>query len=199
VRPHLRDNEHRSTGGAAGRRHRIADVNVPSPFARPAALAAVICATLALTSARAWAQDPPPPPREADVHEHVEVAGTLLTPTTDVSGTAWLPRATPMYGAHRPWRGWDLRLDGALAVQAVVEPGERHRTGGPGTRQIDSVNWTMAMARRAVGAARVGVRTMLSAEPWTVPGCGTLTFLATGEVCDGDTLHDRQPPHDLVM
>lgn len=40
---------------------------------------------------------------------------------------------------------------------------------------------------------------MLSAEPWTVPGCGSLSFLATGEVCDGDTIHDRQQPHDLVM
>ncbi|MEZ5418100.1 MAG: hypothetical protein R2708_12245 [Vicinamibacterales bacterium] len=40
---------------------------------------------------------------------------------------------------------------------------------------------------------------MLSVEPWTVPGCGSITFLATGEVCDGDTIHDRQQPHDLFM
>jgi hypothetical protein len=173
-------------------------VHVPFPSARLVATA-TICAALCLHPAVAAAQDPPLAQPTPDVHEHVEVAGTLLTPTTDVSGTAWLPRATPMYGAHRAWRGWDLRLDGAIAVQAVSEPGERHRTGGPGTRQIDSVNWTMAMARRNVGAARVGVRTMLSAEPWTVPRCGTLTYLATGEVCDGDTIHDRQQPHDLVM
>ena len=37
---------------------------------------------------------------------------------------------------------------------------------------------------------------MVSAEPWTVPGCGSLNFLATGEICDGDTIHDRQQQHD---
>lgn len=55
------------------------------------------------------------------------------------------------------------------------------------------------MARRSLGGGRFGVRTMLSAEPWTAPGCGSLNFLATGEVCDGDTIHDRQQPHDFVM
>jgi hypothetical protein len=40
---------------------------------------------------------------------------------------------------------------------------------------------------------------MVSVEPWTVRGCGSLNFLATGEVCNGDTIHDRQQPHDLIM
>lgn len=151
-------------------------------------------AALAALSARfAAAQETPA------VHEHVVVDGAALTPTRDTSGTAWQPAVTPMSGLHRPWHGWDVRLDGAAFLQGVYEPGDRHRTGGAGTRQIDAVNWGMAMVRRAVGRGRVGVRTMLSAEPWTVPGCGTLNHLATGEVCDGDTIHDRQPPHDLVM
>ena len=55
------------------------------------------------------------------------------------------------------------------------------------------------MARRKVGTGRIGVRTMLSAEPWTVSDCGSLNYLATGEVCEGDTIHDRQQPHDFVM
>ena len=57
----------------------------------------------------------------------------------------------------------------------------------------------MVVARRNLGAGRFGIRTMFSAEPLTVPGCGALSFLATGEVCDGDTVHDRQEPHDLFM
>jgi hypothetical protein len=57
----------------------------------------------------------------------------------------------------------------------------------------------MFMARRNLGDARLGIRTMLSAEPWTVPGCGSLSFLAVGEVCEDDTIHDRQQPHDLFM
>jgi hypothetical protein len=57
----------------------------------------------------------------------------------------------------------------------------------------------MLMARRNLAGGRFGIRTMFSAEPWTIPGCGSLSFLSTGEVCRGDTIHDRQQPHDFVM
>ena len=40
---------------------------------------------------------------------------------------------------------------------------------------------------------------MVSAEPWTVGGCGYPDLLATGEVCEGHAIHDRQHPHDLAM
>jgi hypothetical protein len=139
------------------------------------------------------------PRQPGEVHEHVLVPAALLTPTKETSGTAWLPAATPMYGAHRPWRGWDLRLEGAAAVQFLAEPPGRHRTGSNGTREAASVNWGMAMARRNLGNGRFGIRTMVSAEPWTMSRCGSISFLATGEVCDGDTIHDRQQPHDLFM
>ncbi len=144
----------------------------------------------------AFAQEPQQPP---EVREHVAVTAPALTPTREASGTAWLPAATPMYGLHRPWRGWDLRIDGALFAQYLYEPGDRHRTGGSATRQVGGVNWGMILARRAIAGGRFGVRAMVSAEPWTVPGCGSLNFLATGEVCDNDTIHDRQQPHDAVM
>jgi hypothetical protein len=104
-----------------------------------------------------------------------------------------------MYGPHRAWLGWDLRLDGTLFVQLVYEPGDRHRTGGAATRQLGSLNWGMVRARRNAGAGRIGFRGMVSAEPLTLRDCGGLDLLATGEVCDGDTIHDRQQPHDLVM
>jgi hypothetical protein len=136
---------------------------------------------------------------QPDIHEHVAVTATLLTPTRETTGTSWLPQATPMYGVHRPWRGWDVRLNGMLSLQTSYEPGERHRTGGADDRQVSSVNWGMLGIRRNLAGGRFGIRTMVSAEPWTVPGCGVLSFLATGEVCDGDTVHDRQPVHDLLM
>ena len=123
----------------------------------------------------------------------------LLTPANESSGTLWLPIATPMYGIHQPWHGWDLRLNGVVFVDARYEPGDRHRTGGFATRQVGSTNWGMFMARRNAGGGRVGVRTMFSAEPWTVSDCGSISYLATGEVCGGDSVHDRQQPHDLVM
>jgi hypothetical protein len=133
------------------------------------------------------------------VHEHVEVKGALLTPTRDASGTAWVPAATPMYGVHQPWRGWDLRLVGSVFGQLTHEPTERHRTGGPDSVQVSSVNWGMAMLRRTLGGGRFGVRGMISADAWTTSSCGSINLLATGEVCERDTVHDRQQPHDFVM
>ncbi len=140
-----------------------------------------------------------PSATSAQVHEHIAVTAPFLVPTREIIGTAWQPSATPMYGVHRPWHGWDVRLNGAVFVQVIYEPGDRHRTGGAGTHQGGSVNWVMAMARREVGGGRLGIRTMFSAEPLTIPGCGALNFLAVGEACAGDTIHDRQQPHDLFM
>jgi hypothetical protein len=64
---------------------------------------------------------------------------------------------------------------------------------------VSSVNWAMLMARRPLGAGRLGLRLMGSVEPWTVTDCGFLNLLANGEMCEGDTIHDRQHPHDLFM
>lgn len=137
--------------------------------------------------------------KPSDVHEHVSVTAEALTPTRETSGTSWIPVASPMYGLHQPWRGWDLRANGAAFVDFILEPGERHRTGGPDTKQVAVLNWGMVMARRPAGKGRFGLRGMLSAEPATSPGCGALSFLATGEACEGDTIHDRQQAHDLFM
>jgi hypothetical protein len=104
-----------------------------------------------------------------------------------------------MYGVHRPWRGWDVRLDGVAFAQFVYEEGDRRRVHEADRHQFGSVNWGMVMARRPIGQGRFGVRTMASAEPWTIGGCGSLNLLATGEVCDHDTTYDRQQQHDTVM
>jgi hypothetical protein len=163
----------------------------------PSAPILMVIATIVAVPTSVAAQEPQHP--RIDVHEHVGVSARLLTPTTDASGTGWMPQVTPMYGIHRPWRGWDVRLNGVAFVQVLYEPRDRHRTGGSGRQQMGSINWGMFMARRNAHGGRFGIRTMLSAEPWTVPGCGSLSFLAVGEVCDGDTIHDRQQQHDLFM
>ena len=79
--------------------------------------------------------------------------------------------------------------------QFLYESGELHRT----SHQVGSINWFMGMLRRPMGRGRIGVRAMLSVEPWTIAGCGYPDLLATGEVCDGDSIHDLQHPHDLFM
>jgi hypothetical protein len=129
-----------------------------------------------------------------------EPAPTIdLFPAREASGTAWVPDTTPMVGVHLRAGAWDLMVHGALFGQYVYEPDDVHRTGGFANRQASSVNWGMVMARRRAGAGRVGLRAMLSAEPWTVTDCGFISYFATGEMCGGDTIHDRQHPHDLFM
>jgi len=136
----------------------------------------------------------PPDAPAAAQHEH-HVAAATLFPTREASGTAWLPDTTPMYGFHYQTRGWEVMLHGNAFLQLLHEAAPEHR----GATQAGSINWLMGMARRPVGRGTFGLRTMFSLEPWTVQGCGYPSLLATGEVCDGDTIHDRQHPHDFFM
>jgi hypothetical protein len=151
----------------------------------------------------AQASDPPSTiatvDHQHDRHQHNGGNLLALFPATEASGTAWQPEETPMAGVHRSWGSWEVMFHGNLFVQFLYEPGEIHRTGGFSTHQFGSANWGMMMARRRFGSNRLGLRAMLSLEPETLAGCGALNLLATGEMCDGDTIHDRQHPHDLFM
>ena len=136
-----------------------------------------------------------PPAQPQPIHAHAPDDPVTLFPTRDASGTAWLPSLTPMSGVHGRVHGWELMLHGDAFAQFLYESGDVHR----GSHQAGSINWMMGMARRPVGEGWLGLRAMVSLEPWTIPGCGYPDLLATGEVCDGDTIHDRQHPHDLFM
>jgi len=100
-----------------------------------------------------------------------------------------------MYGWMRNARGWQLMGHANVFAQFLLESGEIHRRG----HQFGSINWAMGSAKRDFGSGRLTLRTMLSAEPWTIRGCGYPDLLATGEICERDTIHDRQHPHDLFM
>ncbi len=113
----------------------------------------------------------------------------------DTAGTGWAPIATPMLAYHRQLGPWSTRLmgNGFLSYMQEFAPGVR------GSHQANSISWAMGMARRPAGQGFVGARVMMSAEPFTIPGCGYPDLLATGERCGGDGIHDRQHPHDLLM
>ncbi len=118
-----------------------------------------------------------------------------LPASIDMSGTAWSPPAGRPGAVHRRAGPWALMLHGEGTLQGLAHAGSPHYRG----RGISAVNWFMTSAdRRTVGGTLV-LRAMASAEPWTVRGCGYPDLLATGEVCDGDSMHDRQHPHDLFM
>ena len=158
----------------------------------------VVVAYLLATSAAAFAQEPQAPP--AQEHQHASPTDVIpLFESREASGTAVLPVETPMYAVRRTWGGWNVMLHGIAFGQLLNEPGYIHRTGGYDETQVGSVNWGMLLARRTAGKGRLGLRAMLSLEPWTLPSCGAINLLATGEMCEGDTIHDRQHPHDLFM
>jgi len=100
-----------------------------------------------------------------------------------------------MYALHGRAGQWELMWHGNAFFQFLHEDANEHR----GSSQAGSTNWLMAMARRQLGPARVGLRAMISLEPATVGGCGYPDLLATGELCAGDSIHDRQHPHDFLM
>ena len=142
-------------------------------------------------------EEPAPAPREQraqEAYEHVAATASQFA-AREASGTAWLPNATPMYGVRRASGAWELMLHGNGFIQFLHEAAPEHR----GDTQAGSINWAMAMARRPLAGGRFGLRTMMSLEPLTIAGCGYPNLLATGELCEGDDIHDKQHPHDLFM
>jgi hypothetical protein len=163
-------------------------------------IAGLLVADASLVSAQSQSQAPV----DHSQHQHDpeqaadEQAGGAGSPLAlpmgrEGSGTAWLPDSTPMYAVHETRGPWQLMLHGNVFAQYLKDAAPR------GREQFGSVNWFMAMARRPAGAGRLGINAMLSLEPWTIRGCGYPDLLATGEVCDGESIVDQQHPHDLFM
>jgi hypothetical protein len=150
-----------------------------------------VCVFLTVFARAATAQEQPHqhPPAQPDHSAHM----MGLFTAREASGTSWLPEESPMYGIHRDLGGWSMMLHGSAFVQLLHESSER------GDTQAGSINWFMAMARRPLGSATIGLRGMLSLEPITIGGCGYPDLLASGETCDSEAIHDRQHQHDLFM
>jgi hypothetical protein len=134
-----------------------------------------------------------PAPQHDMQHMHMEDESESMPSSREGSGTSWLPDDTPMYAIHGQAGRWTLMAHGNAFLQYLHESGDR------GSDQAGSINWFMVMAARKVGVGRLALRGMMSLEPWTIRGCGYPDLLATGEVCEGEAIHDRQHPHDLFM
>jgi hypothetical protein len=134
-------------------------------------------------------------PRPQHDMQHMQMADDRMTmpAAREGSGTSWLPDDTPMYAVHGQAGSWTLMAHGNVFVQYLHESGDR------GSSQGGSINWIMGTATRRLGTGRLGLRGMFSLEPATIGGCGYPDLLASGEQCDGATIHDRQHPHDLLM
>lgn len=130
-----------------------------------------------------------------DMSQH-EMRG-MLGPygmSREASGTAWQPESSPHTGLHTMRNGWHLMAHGF--VNLVYDD-----QGGPrGGEKTFSESMFMGMASRDLGPGHLGLRAMLSAEPWTIGREGYPLLFQTGETANGrDPLVDRQHPHDLFM
>ena len=151
--------------------------------------------SIVLFAVPAVGQEHQHPQQPAAEHQHEHGAASSLFAQRDASGTAWLPQTTDMYAVHNRAGAWELMWHGNAFLQFLHEAANEHR----GSTQTGSINWLMLMARRELGPARLGLRTMVSLEPATIGDCGYPDLLATGELCKTDSIHDRQHPHDFLM
>jgi hypothetical protein len=127
---------------------------------------------------------------------HHEMPGMLgsYPMTREASGTAWQPESSPHSGLHTMRGDWMLMAHGFANLVYDDQHGPR------GDHKLFSQSMLMGMATRPLGPGRLGLRAMLSAEPWTIGKKGYPLLLQTGETADGVTpLIDRQHPHDLFM
>ena len=114
--------------------------------------------------------------------------------TLDASGTAWQPASSGHEGLHSMRGPWHLMLHG------FVLPAWTDQGGPRGDDDFYASTMIMGRAIRDLGPGRLGIRTMLSADPGTIGNDGYPLLLQTGETSDGVTpLVDRQHPHDLFM
>ena len=109
------------------------------------------------------------------------------------SGTAWLPDASAMRAWHFGAGSWMLMVHGDAFLQYDTQGGPR------GDDQLGSINWGMLMAMRQLGKGTLHLHAMASAEPLTIGAQWYPLLLQTGETYQGQPLHDRQHPHDLLM
>lgn len=126
-------------------------------------------------------------------HDSMTSGPLGLSSARDGSGTSWLPDESIEHRVMRHAGAWMLMAHGQGFVQYIDAGSDR------GARQFGSVNWLMGMAERTGQATRLQLRAMLSGEAATVGRCGYPSLLQSGELCNGEALHDRQHPHDVFM
>jgi hypothetical protein len=113
--------------------------------------------------------------------------------TREGSGTSWLPDATPHEGLHGKAGDWMTMIHGQ--VNLVYD----HQGGPRGGTKTFVPGMLMGMAQKETADGAIGLRAMISPDPF-MGASGYPLLFATGESANGrDHLVDRQHPHDLFM
>jgi hypothetical protein len=113
--------------------------------------------------------------------------------TREASGTSWQPDTSPHEAIHQQLEEWSVMSHGWINLNYDRQDGPR------GANKTFVSGMLMTMAQRQLGDGTLGVRAMLSPEPF-MGANGYPLLLATGETADGTHhLVDRQHPHELFM
>jgi hypothetical protein len=112
------------------------------------------------------------------------------------SGTGWLPDASPMYGYmfHTPKWMYILHYNFFLRYnnQDFTNKGER------GGSEVDAPDWLMFMGQRTVGKNGLFHFSIMSSLDAPLGGNdGYPLLFQSGEAYKGESIVDRQHPHDL--
>lgn len=109
------------------------------------------------------------------------------------SGASWLPDSSPMYGKMGRSGRWATMQNGVAFASYTAGGSQRAES------QLYFPTQIMLMGRRETGGGIVGLRAMVSADPFLIGGNGYPNLFQTGETYLGNPLKDRQHPHDLFM
>jgi hypothetical protein len=111
------------------------------------------------------------------------------------SGTSWLPDISPMYGYMWHAKKWMFMGHGNIVLRYNSQ--DISSKGIRGDTKVDAPNWFMLMGQRRVGDKGLfHFNTMLSFDA-LFGGDGYPLLFQTGEMYNGESLIDRQHPHDL--
>jgi hypothetical protein len=119
-----------------------------------------------------------------------------LPMTRNGSGTGWLPDASPMYGYMLHSKKWMYMVHGSVFLRYNNQ--NFNNDDKRGGSRFDAPSWFMFMGQRKVGEKGLfHFSTMFSLDPVIEGGRGYPLLFQTGESYKGQSLVDRQHPHDL--
>ena len=118
------------------------------------------------------------------------------------SGTAWAPDSSPMYAKTKMYDdGGMLMLMGTAYVRYTSIGSTRNASvAGKGDRnRVDAPSMFMLMYSKPINErSQFGIRVMASLDPLIERGYGYPLLYQSGELFNGQPIHDRQHPHDLI-
>lgn len=127
----------------------------------------------------------------------------LIDPMSrESSGTAWMPDSTPVSAYMKMFDNGDmLMLHGTMFARYTnINSGRNLSVAGKGdNNRFDAPSMFMAMYSHQLSKkSQIGIRAMVSLDPIIERGYGYPLLYQSGETFKGQSIHDRQHPHDFI-